>query len=150
MRPSSAWMRTGPSTKPLAASIAQDPAPCQQACPAGNDISYALWLIEKGQFLDAAEIYRQTSSLPEVCGRVCPQERLCQSACVRGKEGGIPVPTGALEAFTTHYERRFRGVKHSDRKIHREKGCHHRRGACRYGMRRAIGSQGALGYHLRC
>ncbi|MFN2145036.1 MAG: FAD-dependent oxidoreductase [Anaerolineales bacterium] len=86
-----------------------DPAPCQEACPAGNDISYAMWLIEKGQFLDAAEIYRKTSSFPEVCGRVCPQERLCQGACVRGKKG-MPVPTGALEAFTTHYERRFRGV----------------------------------------
>ncbi len=88
-----------------------DPAPCQQACPAGNDISFAMWLIEKGQFLDAAEIYRQTSSFPEVCGRICPQERLCEVACVRGKKGGVPVPTGALEAFTTHYERRKRGVQ---------------------------------------
>jgi glutamate synthase (NADPH/NADH) small chain len=83
-----------------------DQAPCQKACPAGNDISYALWLIEHGQFVDAARVYRQTSSLPEVCGRICPQERLCEGACVRGKKGNLTVPTGALEAFTTHYERR--------------------------------------------
>ena len=87
-----------------------DPAPCQKACPAGNDISYALWQIEHGKFLEAAEIYRQTSSMPEVCGRVCPQERLCEGACVRGKKGNLPVPTGALEAFATHYERRKQGV----------------------------------------
>jgi len=87
-----------------------DPAPCQKACPAGNDISYAVWLIENGQFLEAASIYRQTSSLPEVCGRICPQERLCEGACVRGKKGSLPVPTGALEAFTTQYERSKQGV----------------------------------------
>lgn len=87
-----------------------DPAPCQKACPAGNDISYAMWLIEHGQFLEAASVYRQTSSLPEVCGRVCPQEKLCEGACVRGRKGEPPVPTGVLEAFATHYERRKIGV----------------------------------------
>jgi glutamate synthase (NADPH) small chain len=87
-----------------------DPAPCQKACPAGNDISYAVWLIENGQFVQAASVYRRTSSLPEVCGRICPQERLCEGACVRGKKGHLTVPTGALEAFTTHYERRNHAV----------------------------------------
>jgi len=87
-----------------------DPAPCQKACPGGNDISYAMWLIEHGQFLEAANVYRQTSSMPEVCGRICPQERLCEGACVRGKREKLPVPTGALEAFTTHYERRKQGI----------------------------------------
>jgi glutamate synthase (NADPH/NADH) small chain len=87
-----------------------DPAPCHKACPAKNDISYAMWLIEQGEFLQAASVYRQTSSLPEVCGRICPQERLCEGACVRGKKGEVPVPTGVLEAFATHYERRKVGV----------------------------------------
>lgn len=87
-----------------------DPAPCQKACPAGNDISYAMWLIENGRFLEAAGVYRETSSLPEVCGRVCPQEKLCEGACVRGKKGEPPVPTGVLEAFATHYERHKKGV----------------------------------------
>src|SRR4030042_613741 len=88
-----------------------DPAPCQKACPGGNDISYAVWLIEHGQFSEAAGIYRQTSSLPEVCGRICPQERLCGGACPRGKKDHLPVPTGALEAFATTYDRRMQGIK---------------------------------------
>jgi glutamate synthase (NADPH/NADH) small chain len=78
-----------------------DPAPCQKACPAGNDISYGVWLIEHGQFTEAASVYRQTSSLPEVCGRICPQERLCEGACVRGKKGHLTVRTEP-EAFATH------------------------------------------------
>jgi len=87
-----------------------DPAPCQKACPAGNDISLAMWLIEQGDFVSAARVYRQTSSLPEICGRVCPHEQLCQGSCVRSKRGE-PVHTGALEAFVADYERSICGVK---------------------------------------
>lgn len=86
-----------------------DPAPCVQACPTHNDIPSAMWLIEQGQFLEAARLYRQTSSLPEVCGRVCPHEQLCQGSCVRNKHHE-PVLTGALEAFATDYERCFASV----------------------------------------
>jgi glutamate synthase (NADPH) small chain len=82
-----------------------DPPPCQKACPAHNDISFALWLIENGRFLDAASVYRQTSSMPDFCGRVCPHEQFCQGACVRNKRGET-VLTGALEAFAADYERR--------------------------------------------
>jgi glutamate synthase (NADPH/NADH) small chain len=63
-----------------------------------------MWLIEHGQFLEAAELYRQTSSLPDVCGRVCPHEQLCQGSCVLNKHNE-PVLTGALEAFVTDYAR---------------------------------------------
>jgi glutamate synthase (NADPH/NADH) small chain len=87
-----------------------DPAPCHRACPAGNDISYTMWLIENGQFAEAATVYRQTNSLSEICGRICPHERLCEGACVRGKKDCLPVPCGILEAFVTHYERRTKGV----------------------------------------
>ena len=62
-----------------------DPAPCVEACPAHNDIPSAMWMIENGEFLEAARIYRQTSSLPEICGRVCPQEQLCQGSCTHLK-----------------------------------------------------------------
>lgn len=86
-----------------------EPAACQEACPVHNDIPAAMWLIEKGSFLDAAQVYRRTSSLPEICGRVCPHESLCQSACVRSKREE-PVLTGALEAFVTDYERANGGV----------------------------------------
>jgi|Deesub1362A_J573_1020465.scaffolds.fasta_scaffold01491_5 glutamate synthase (NADPH/NADH) small chain len=81
-----------------------DPAACVKACPAKNDIPSAMWLIEQGDFLGAARLYRQTSSLPEICGLVCPHEELCQGSCVRNKRGE-PVLTGALEAFVTDYER---------------------------------------------
>jgi glutamate synthase (NADPH/NADH) small chain len=63
-----------------------------------------MWLIEHGDFLAAADLYRETSSLPEICGLVCPHEALCQGSCVRAKRGE-PVLTGALEAFVTTYQR---------------------------------------------
>ncbi len=87
-----------------------DPAPCYTACPVHNDIPSAMWLIEMGDFLGAAALYRQTSSLPEVCGRVCPHEQLCAGSCVRSKSDD-PVLTGALEAFVTDYERQHYGVE---------------------------------------
>ena len=84
--------------------------PCSEACPVHNDIASALWLIERGDFLAAARLYRQTSSLPEICGLVCPHEALCQGSCVRSKRGE-PVLTGALEAFVTTYERQHGTVE---------------------------------------
>ncbi len=87
-----------------------DPAPCVQACPAHNDIPSAMWLIEQGKFLEAAQIYRQTSSMPEICGRVCPQEQLCQGSCSRNKSTSA-VLTGPLEAFVADYERQFGHVE---------------------------------------
>ncbi len=86
-----------------------DPAACVEACPTHNDIPSAMWLIEQGKFLEAAQLYRQTSSLPEICGRVCPHEQLCQGSCVRNHKHE-PVLTGALEAFVTDYERCVQGV----------------------------------------
>lgn len=87
-----------------------DPAPCYTSCPVHNDIPSAMWLIEMGDFLGAAALYRQTSSLPEICGRVCPHEQLCAGSCVRSKSDE-PVLTGALEAFVTDYEREHYGVE---------------------------------------
>lgn len=87
-----------------------DPAPCVEACPLHNDIPSAMWLIEQGEFLEAAKLYRQTSSMPEVCGRVCPQEQLCQGSCSHIKSHAS-VLTGPLEAYVTCYERRTVGVK---------------------------------------
>lgn len=86
-----------------------DPAPCVEACPTKNDIPSAMWLIEQGEFLQAAKLYRTTSSMPEICGSVCPHEQLCQGSCVRNKNSE-PVLTGALETFVTQYERATVGV----------------------------------------
>lgn len=87
-----------------------DPAPCTLGCPTHNDIPSAMWLIEQGKFLEAAQLYRQTSSLPEICGRVCPQEQLCQGSCSRLKSTGS-IATGALEAFVVDYERKHGDVQ---------------------------------------
>jgi len=87
-----------------------DPSPCVLACPAHNDIPSAMWLIEQGDFLEAAKLYRKTSSLPEICGRVCPQEQLCQGSCSHLKSQHS-VLTGPLEAFVACYERRMVGVE---------------------------------------
>ena len=82
-----------------------DPAPCTVACPTNNDIPSAMWLIEQGRFSDAANLYHQHSSLPEVCGRDCPHEQLCQGSCVLNKFH-TPVQCGQLEAFSVDYQRR--------------------------------------------
>ncbi len=87
-----------------------DPAPCMLACPCHNDIPSAMWLIEQGRYIEAAELYRQTSSLPEICSRVCPHDQLCQGSCVLNKTHE-PVLCGPLETFVTCYERKTEGVK---------------------------------------
>jgi len=79
-------------------------APCTKACPVNNDIPGALWLLEHGDIVGAANKFRETSNLPEMCGRLCPQERLCEGHCVVGKNAR-PVAIGHLEAFVTDYQR---------------------------------------------
>ena len=85
-----------------------DPAPCMLACPTHNDIPSNMWLIEQGRFSDAANLYHEHSSLPEICGRVCPHEQLCQGSCVLNKTK-TPVLCGELETFAVDYQRRNEG-----------------------------------------
>lgn len=73
-------------------------APCQVACPVGNDIPRALWQLEQGDVIGAAGIFHETSTMPDMCGRLCPQESLCEGHCVVGKNAK-PVAIGRLEAF---------------------------------------------------
>ena len=80
------------------------PTACVGGCPLHNDIPGALWLISQGDFIGAANVYRQTSIFPEICGRVCPQEKLCEGACVLGKRGEAP-SLGKLEMFVADYQR---------------------------------------------
>jgi glutamate synthase (NADPH/NADH) small chain len=79
-------------------------APCSEACPLHNDIAAALWLLENGDVLGAARKFRETSNLPEMCGRLCPQEIQCEGACVVGKNAK-PVAIGRLEVFVSDYLR---------------------------------------------
>ncbi len=80
-------------------------APCQKACPVHNDIPWAFWQLEHGDITGAADIFRDTSALPEMCGRLCPQERLCEGHCVVGKNAA-PVAIGKLEVFVTEWQRK--------------------------------------------
>jgi glutamate synthase (NADPH/NADH) small chain len=84
------------------------PALCVEACPLHNDIPEALWLIAQGDFIGAANVYRQTSIFPEICGRVCPQEKLCEGACAMGKRVHAP-ELGKLEMFVADYQRAVEG-----------------------------------------
>lgn len=84
-------------------------APCTKACPVHNDIPGALWLLERGDFGSAADVFRETSELPEMCGRLCPQERLCEGHCVVGKNA-LPVAIGKLETFVTEWQREHGGI----------------------------------------
>ncbi len=78
---------------------------CIEGCPVNIDIPSFIKNIERGQFLAAAKVLKQTSSLPAVCGRVCPQEKQCESKCVHLKSGGKAVAIGYLERFAADYER---------------------------------------------
>ena len=78
--------------------------PCQKACPVDNDIPGALLKLEGGDVLGAVAVFRETNPAPDMCGRLCPQESLCEGSCVVGKKA-IPVAIGRLEAFVADYER---------------------------------------------
>jgi glutamate synthase (NADPH/NADH) small chain len=80
----------------------------KNGCPLHNDITAAFALLEQGDIIGAANKFRETSPMPEVCGRLCPQERLCQGKCVVGKNRQ-PVSIGRLEAFVTDYQRELQG-----------------------------------------
>lgn len=75
---------------------------CVQACPLGNRIPEWLALVADGRFLDAAEVSRSTSNMPEICSRICPQDRLCEGGCILNAVSD-PVSIGALEKFINEY-----------------------------------------------
>lgn len=75
---------------------------CVQACPLHNRIPEWLALAAEGEFLRAAEISRTTSNMPEICSRVCPQERLCEGSCIlESKTSSVAI--GAVENFINEY-----------------------------------------------
>lgn len=78
---------------------------CVEGCPVNINIPSFVKNIERGQFLAAAKVLKNTSALPAVCGRVCPQEKQCESKCIHIKMGGKAVAIGYLERFAADYER---------------------------------------------
>jgi glutamate synthase (NADPH/NADH) small chain len=75
---------------------------CTQGCPLHNRIPEWMALAAEGEFLAAADLSRSTSNLPEICSRVCPQERLCEGACLLNTKTD-PVTIGAIERFINEY-----------------------------------------------
>ncbi len=78
---------------------------CVEGCPVNINIPSFVKNIERGDFLSAARVLKSTSALPAVCGRVCPQEKQCESRCIHLKMNEKPVAIGYLERFAADYER---------------------------------------------
>ena len=86
---------------------------CMTACPVSVKIPFFIAEVAKGNFAEAAKIIAIDSSLPAICGRVCPQENQCEGSCVMGVKGE-PVAIGKLERFVADWSRE-NGVKFTDR-----------------------------------
>ena len=82
---------------------------CMQGCPVSINIPTFVKNIERGEFLEAARVLKETSALPAVCGRVCPQESQCEGKCVRGIKGDA-VSIGKLERFVADWAKE-NGIK---------------------------------------
>jgi glutamate synthase (NADPH/NADH) small chain len=81
----------------------QCPQPnCREGCPLSNRIPEWLGLAAEGKFLEAAEISQATSNMPEICSRVCPQEKLCEGSCILVGHAE-PICIGAIEKFINEY-----------------------------------------------
>jgi len=76
--------------------------PCMQGCPVGVKIPEFIALVAEGKFEEAYQKIKETNALPAVCGRVCPQEKQCESKCVRGIKGES-VGIGRIERFVADY-----------------------------------------------
>ena len=78
---------------------------CMQGCPVSINIPSFIKNVERGEFIAAARVLKHTSALPAVCGRVCPQEKQCESQCIHLKMNEPAVAIGNLERFVADYER---------------------------------------------
>jgi glutamate synthase (NADPH/NADH) small chain len=76
---------------------------CVQGCPVNINIPGFIKQLELGNVLAAAEVIQQSSTLPAVCGRVCPQEKQCEAQCIHLKMGHEPVAIGYLERFVADH-----------------------------------------------
>lgn len=80
---------------------------CMEGCPVNINIPSFIKNIERGNIYGAARVLKNTSSLPAVCGRVCPQEKQCESKCIHLKMNSPAVAIGYLERFAADYSRQY-------------------------------------------
>jgi glutamate synthase (NADPH/NADH) small chain len=78
---------------------------CIEGCPVNINIPSFIKNVERKEYLKASQVIKKTSSLPAVCGRVCPQEKQCEARCIHLKMGHKAVAIGNLERFVADYER---------------------------------------------
>ena len=92
----------GPKAKEQSSRCSQCGVPfCQIHCPLSNNIPDWLKLTAEGRLQEAYEVSQSTNNMPEVCGRICPQDRLCEGNCVIEQSGHGTVTIGSIEKFIT-------------------------------------------------
>jgi glutamate synthase (NADPH/NADH) small chain len=95
---------------------------CIEGCPVEINIPKFIKNIERGEFLEAARVLKQTSSLPAVCGRVCPQEKQCEANCFYTRKLNKPaIAIGHLERFAADYERETGNISIPERAASKNK-----------------------------
>ena len=107
---------------------------CQTHCPLHNNIPDWLKLTAEGRLREAYELSQATNTFPEICGRICPQDRLCEGNCVIEQAGHGTVTIGAVEKYITDtaWEEGWVAPLRPTQRAGRERG-HHRRRAGRAG-----------------
>ncbi len=122
---------------------------CEWKCPVHNYIPNWLALLREGRLFEAAELAHATNPLPEICGRVCPQDRLCEGACTL-ETGFESVTIGALEKYIVD-ERLPAGLAPGPvaGTGHRQARRRHWRRAGGTGLCRSAGARGHRGARVR-
>ena len=112
---------------------------CQSHCPLHNNIPDWLRLTAEGRLQEAYEISQATNTFPEICGRICPQDRLCEGNCVIEQSGHGTVTIGSVEKYITDtaWEKGWVKPIRPRCRAHRKRGHHRRRAGRPCGGRRA-------------
>ena len=103
------------------------------SCPLNNNIPDWLRYIAEGRLEEAYQVSASTNAFPEVCGRVCPQDRLCEGNCVVEQAGFGAITIGNLEKYLTEIAWEKGWVKNLSSQNQYKQSCNNRIGSCRNG-----------------